>query len=420
MDDYAFTEEDYDFVLQNGETHLILSSRERVEHQGTFPADANGSVLVSGSVKLADFETACEVPTTSDSYHPHDLVLSTNHRWLAHRVDERWKLHDLHSKGEEGFVFFLEGDSWKWSIHPDGIMVSTWNKGVLQLHAPDEKILSETAVCPGGAESGICDQTFSGCGKYLWVLDESTTGTHSLLLLEVPSLKVLDFVDATRDPEHAFNWGQERTLYLRVWPDKNVLAVVKETTEPGLTVTFYQAQQGRILRHLKRIYTNGFWEYSGISFHPTRERFAVWEPSDGIHEFSWPDCKPVGSLVPEDVGFLNYDNPEIDEPVAYSDDLLLMGPALEVADSGTLIWRGKVYSRGIGLLANGMILDEGKDSWQVKKLNVKPTLIPVVAIHDNDGDQDFVEILQKKRGNWVSIRESVCWIDTPFSERAED
>lgn len=417
MADHTFTDEDFDFIVGHGATHLILATGERVTHEGTFPADVEGPVLISGQVKLGEFTTVCEAPEG-------ETLLSTNHRWLGISRDERLCLYDLADQGKEGFVFFPEEGTSEWSIHPEGTMVATWNDGEVKLLLPDEKELNR-ATFPVSEGRALNDhQTFSACGRYLWLAVAPPGEDHSLLLLEVPSLKILDRIDAPSDPSDSQEKDRPTWIEgeLHLWPQKNVLAATRAAGTTFHTLTFHEPHRRKIRTLPQQIHEaeSEHPAYYGITFHPKHDRLACWGDLDDILEFSWPECEASDhQLFPTDFGLVENEDRGLMDPFGYCGDLLLFHGGRDVFDSGTLIWRGSLPSFVEEFLPNGMLTRSENGLLKVMKMKLKPKLIPAVMMHDVKEDC-FPDVWQKKRGKWVSIRDQVCWVDTPFSERAED
>lgn len=423
MDDYAFTEEDYDFVAEHGETHLILANRERVEHQGQFPTDEEDAVLISAQAKLGTFETVGEVPFGK-------AHLSPNHRWLGIEEDDgRLALFDLRNNGEAGYVFFPKAGSRCWSIHPDGEMVAIWHNDHLDILLPDEKTLISKPYASRDQFQLYPQHTFSACGRYLWIAETPESGNHSLTLLDVPSLKVVDRIDAPTDPHE--DEAEPRWIEggLFVWPKKNLLAVTRNAGSSFLSLSFHDVHRRKIRTHSEIVSPSDFDSEPmyNVIFHPSRDRFMTWGSDIFLHEFTWPECYSRGLLTTDAFGLCEDFDLELNaQEFAYCGDQIFVSAkpwndtgdenvAHHVFDSGTLDWRGRLPSWVDGFLPNGMVTHSDGKTLQVMKLKVKGKPIPVVAVV-HGGCGSFLHVLRKKQGEWMKITD-VCWMSTPFAQQ---
>ncbi len=410
-----FTQEDFDFVAQNGRAYLIDAQRQRIAHNNVL-TEQEGYVLVSGHAKVATFHNRGSIP--KGSWH-----FSCDHRWLGVELDDHITLHDLHHQCEQGFIFFpRKAEKRSLSIHPEGHLLATHINDQVELHMPDDRVLSSVGIPRRRSDEKTNTIEFSSCGRYLWLALSPPQDTDYLLLLEVPSLKVLDYIEVPANEQNPYDDGPPRwwDLVMQVWARENVL-VLNRSAEYFLTLTFHRARGRKIQRHESELQYGDQEVFcsnplSRLAFHPSAPRFSANSDFEFCYEWSWPDCQTIGAITWMHCSQLNNlieTDVLFDRDPVYLGDHLLLGR--DLVDSGSLVWRGPTLAVDFdSVLPNGMFWKEHRDHAKLFAFKMQPTIIPVVIHMEGDTGQ-FNRAYQKQNGRWVNIAGEVYWVDTAFS-----
>mgnify|MGYP002624041984 CR=1 FL=1 len=267
-----FTEASFDFAAENGATHIVDSKNRRILHRKVFTM-MQGSFLIAGLAKKARFDLVGTIPRGAYWHFNED-------QWVGVEEDETITLFDLKNGCDQGFIFFPGTDEQVLAIHPEGHLIATLCGNRLTLHMPGDKVLSSVTI---PTQKVLCCEeplAFSACGNYLWVASSPEEGAASLLLLEVPSLAILDQIDAPSDPMNPEDvgppsWGD---LIMKVWSPVNALVLSRSDGFDFLTLTFHSAARGRIQALPQRITQSNehgiFDSFEYLAFHPRGDRFA--------------------------------------------------------------------------------------------------------------------------------------------------
>lgn len=406
-----FTEASFDFAAENGATHIVDSKNRRILHRKVFTM-MQGSFLIAGLAKKARFDLVGTIPRGAYWHFNED-------QWVGVEEDETITLFDLKNGCDQGFIFFPDTGEQPLTIHPEGHLIARLSDGNITLHMPDDKVLSSTQLPPQQAIDCKSPITFSACGCYLWVVSSPKDGDDCLMLLEVPSLKVLDQIDVPMDVTNPYDTGPYwAEVILKMWPSENLLVLSRFTDYRFLSLTFHSPDRGKIRTSIPGVrYStlapddDSLWV---LAFHPGGDRFATYNCFCGLLEWSWPDCRVTGideDCVPWPVNESVVVFEALGE-MAYLGDQLVVGN--EIFDSGDLTLRGRILHDGLTLLPNGMFRRDSDDCRSLLRLGLGSEAFPVV-VELAEVSCKFIAVFEKQRGQWFDISDEVAWIDTPFS-----
>ena len=427
--------DDYDFVAEHGKTHVVLASGQRTQLSGSLPV-GEGIHLVAGQATLGGFETYATflATTTRQEYQFdiwRDLDLSPNCRWLGIPTDDVTLTFLKLETGQAGFSFIVEGTASARAIHPDGDWLAYRTPDTVKIVLPDGKLWAErpfpqrdAGYFSGGIKIADRAETlnFSGCGKYLWFTHFGPEG-DSLFLLEVPSLAILDRIDAPFNPDNAYHdgegagWGE---VYACVNSKRNTLCLHRQAGSTLLSVTFHSVKRKKLVTHSQQLdIHDGAIDGSlnQIIFSPDGRRFAGvggWGP---VFTGSTQDYTIDESTVPELFGLGLEQDRGLVECLGYGPGLIFAlteGRELHILDATSLEWQGVLKPEGpVKLLPNGILLQPREQTTDLKQFRLASETVPVVFELDAAWG-NIHRIVQKQQGKWVDITVSVAITEPNF------
>ncbi len=444
MSDFPHDKNNYDFVAEHGDTHAVLASGERAAIQSHLPK-GEGIYLVAGKVTFGGFEATGVLPAIKKPrnyepaliYPPTDLSLDC--QWIAVPTDATTLvLSDLQT-GKSGKRFWpVESDGFPLcrAIHPNGECIAYRTAHAVKLVRPEGNLWHEaefsqsderypaapTAKVAHGGET----LTFSACGQYLWFTHVGSNG-DSLILLEFPTLKVLDRCDVPHNPASYYDntrtWGEtEASLNLKT----DTLYLVRQAGDTLLGVTVHSRDRHRIVTsphqldiHDSKVNTDRINE---IAFSADGKQIAALNSygmlfSGNAETF---ELNAQTSFVRFGLGI--YRDYEDIEQIGYWNNLLFaLGEDrhLHILESRTLAWKNTfTFVAGTcNLLPNGVFLRTFDEETVVLQFQLTPE--PVSVVFELDAKLGTVHrVLQKQGTDWTLVTEPVATVEPNF--RFED
>jgi hypothetical protein len=407
---------DFDFLARHGATHVVLGSGDRARLPGPLPRDA-GVHRVAGTARLGGFRTLRTLPAGP-------ALLSPDGRWLGVHCGEAWRLYDLSNGCADGYSFLPFWPRDEVSLHPSGEMVARRTPDQVELWLPDERLLASTPFPPRNPRRwGREGLTFSACGDFLWFAAAPADGDHSLTLLRVPSLEVLDRIPPPA-PEQADGPARWREFLLHVKPDSDHLTVSQSAGDSFRCVTFHTVRRGKIVTRRRFVGPDdrGFEgePLNQLAFAPDGVRFCGFDLYDLIFEWRWSDCSVQRAAG---VSWFPYGGDSDVAAVAYWKDLLFVALAnggFHVLESGSLRQKRTVRPLGTSeLLPNGMLLRRDRaQTMDVAAFERRREDVKAVMELDSESGR-VLRVLRKQGSAWVEITGETAWVEPNFDFERE-
>jgi hypothetical protein len=149
------------------------------------------------------------------------------------------------------------------------------------------------------------------------------------------------------------------------------------------------------------------------------KRFLLLDSDGFLHEFSFPACAPLATVVESRLREEPWGEGDI-ESLAYSGAYFLvnLGGDLLVLRSGDLAHSPLPVGRGFEVLENGMLLRRQAGHGDIHEFHVEGSPFPVVAALDAKSSR-ATGVFRKTRSRWQDLTAQVGWLQTNFTVARE-